>query len=165
MCDGYLARIMNRPAYDIHPIVGQCWASVADGEPTFTQHWLSVFCLWGSSVSTRKETIPNAGLMLGHGLQRWPAIKLLVVFQAWITPLPPPPSCRRVPILYGECRWLSGGDDDLSPPGSQCLGKIRDSRVASAGCPDPRPEWDVTPATGVHSAPPSAQLLTLTTLN
>ena len=30
---------------DIHSMLGECWVSVADGEPTFNQHWVNTSCL------------------------------------------------------------------------------------------------------------------------
>ena len=32
----------------IDPILGECWADVVEGGPTFTQHWVNASCLlWG----------------------------------------------------------------------------------------------------------------------
>ena len=30
---------------DIQPVLAQCWASVKNGGPTLSQHWLNVLCL------------------------------------------------------------------------------------------------------------------------
>ena len=42
--DGLLMYADNLPANtrDIQPMLGQCWAAVADGGPTLTQHWFNV---------------------------------------------------------------------------------------------------------------------------
>ena len=32
---------------DVHQMLVQCWASVADGGPTLHQHWVNVSCLLG----------------------------------------------------------------------------------------------------------------------
>ena len=49
---------------DIHPILGQCWASVVDGGLTLIHHWMNVF-----PANTRHWT--NVGSMLVHRLRRY----------------------------------------------------------------------------------------------
>ena len=35
----------SQPSQDIYPMLFQCWASVEDGGPTLTQHWVNASCL------------------------------------------------------------------------------------------------------------------------
>ena len=46
---------------DIDPLLGQCWASVADDGPTLIQHWIDALCWRGVIIN----------MMLGTMLHRW----------------------------------------------------------------------------------------------
>ena len=47
-----LPKILSQQTRDVDPVLFQCWASVADGGPTFKQHWVSAsrllenLCCW-----------------------------------------------------------------------------------------------------------------------
>ena len=58
-----LTRLL-RHGYNVGSMLGQCWASVADGGPTLTQHCIRVSCLLGNrhcgnirNVNTRVFTL------------------------------------------------------------------------------------------------------------
>ena len=41
----------SKQARCVHPVLSQCWTSVADGGPTFIQHWMGVACLLGCIIT------------------------------------------------------------------------------------------------------------------
>ena len=41
-----LERRSSQKTRDIHPIPGQCWATIVDGGPALTRHWVDVCCGW-----------------------------------------------------------------------------------------------------------------------
>ena len=46
-------------------MLGQCWADVVDGGPTFTQHWFNVSCFlgaWGAISRTAGDRVSNVNL-------------------------------------------------------------------------------------------------------
>ena len=62
---------------DVDPVLGECWADVEDGGPTFTQHWVNVSCILGW---TRTDPPPQ-------------------------TPPPPPPGWGGDPLSPVITRW------------------------------------------------------------
>ena len=58
-----------------------CWPTIADADPTLTQHWVNVLCLLVVLLALyhpqhiRVLGDINFGLMLGHRLLRWSSIK------------------------------------------------------------------------------------------
>ena len=48
---------MAQQIWNIHPMLAQCWASVADGGPTLYQHWVDVSCLLGPVVRIWHEEL------------------------------------------------------------------------------------------------------------
>ena len=36
---------MLQSTADVHPLLGDCWSTVADGGPTITRQWVNISCL------------------------------------------------------------------------------------------------------------------------
>ena len=48
---------------EVEPMLGQCWASVLDDEPTLTQHWFNVSCLLGQKLMICEHVSVNGSML------------------------------------------------------------------------------------------------------
>ena len=71
----------------IDPVLGQCWATVCDGGPTLTQHWVDVSCL----LWTRDPCRDDAPKLTGSRCQ-----------------FLPPPNVAATLVKWGECETRIG---------------------------------------------------------
>ena len=61
----------SRPTRDVHPVLAQCWASVEDGGPSLSRHWVNVSCLpryAGPMVASVADVSPRLCQQKAHVL-------------------------------------------------------------------------------------------------
>ena len=55
---------------DIKPMLGSCWSSIVDDEPTLTQHWFNISCLLGHILIYVENSVfrnVKVALIVGSG--------------------------------------------------------------------------------------------------
>ena len=70
---------ITRQTRYVHPMLIQCWASVADGGPILNQHWVNVLCSRGKFYFSIDMRLPYRSMYLHVNV-----IKCQLFFSMWI---------------------------------------------------------------------------------
>ena len=70
-----IAKYLTQQTRDVVPMLGQCWASIIDGDPALAQHRDLENVYWQDSFSSNIVHSANASSMLGQHRRRWSTLK------------------------------------------------------------------------------------------